>query len=89
VTQRHDFSPLAVLVVEGTYVLGLADLDVRVFLAATHVDTAERRRARGRDHHEPFVDVVLGIEHALIAPQAASADVVIDRDFRIVRRPGR
>jgi uridine kinase len=87
--RRRDFSQLAVLVVEGTYALRLADLDVRVFLAATHAETAERRRLRARDPHEPIVDRVLGIEHALVAPQRARAHVVIDRDFRIVERPAR
>jgi len=85
VTQRHDLAGRAVLVVEGTYVLALPDLDVRVFLAATHEETAARRAARARDAHEPIIDTILGIEHALIAPQAAVADVVVDRDFRIVR----
>lgn len=82
-----DFGPLAALVVEGTYVLQLEGLDVRVFCEATHVETRERRRLRNRDIDAPFVDRVLEIEHALIAPQAALADVVIDRTFRIVRRP--
>ena len=81
--QRHDFAPLAVLVVEGTYVLRLDDLDVRIFLDATHEDTRERRRARNRDIDAPFVEQVLRIEHEIIAPQAALAHVVVDRDFRL------
>lgn len=91
---RFDARPLALagaalLIVEGTYALTLADLDVRVFLSATHADTAARRRARARDVDDPFVDRVLAIEHRIIARQAAVADVVIDRDFRIVGRgPG-
>jgi uridine kinase len=78
--------PLAnadVLVVEGTYVFQLADADVRIFLEATHEDTAERRRLRNRDVDAPIVDQVLAIEHALIAPQVRQADIVIDREFRI------
>jgi len=74
------------LVVEGTYVLTLDDLDVRIFLEATHDDTRERRRARNRDIDAPIVDQVLAIEHAIIARQAERADVLIDRDFTIRRR---
>jgi uridine kinase len=80
--------PLAaavVLIVEGTYVLGLDDLDVRVFLEATHRDTAERRRRRNRDVDAPIVDQVLAIEHGLIAPQSRLAHIVVDRDFAIRR----
>lgn len=83
VTQRHDFGAGGVLLVEGTYVLTLDDLDARIFLAATHADTRERRRARARDLDEPIIDRILDIEHAIIARQRAVADLVIGRDFAI------
>ncbi|MDF1504515.1 hypothetical protein [Roseisolibacter sp. H3M3-2] len=86
-TQRHALAGRSVLIVEGTYALHLDDLDVRVFLEATHLDTAERRAARARDHHEPIIDVILDIEHRIIARQAERAHVVVDREFRVVRRP--
>jgi uridine kinase len=85
VTRVADFSSVAVLIVEGTYVLTLADLDVRIFLEATSDATRERRRQRNRDIDAPIVDQVLAIEHTLIAPQAECADIVIDGEFRIVR----
>jgi uridine kinase len=84
-TRRLDFSNVAVLVVEGTYVLGLDDLDLRIFLDATYDDTRDRRRARARDIDAPFVEQVLAIEHEIIARQAARADLIVDRDFAIAR----
>ena len=102
-TRRLDFAPLAVLVVEGTYVLMLDDgdahvrdahvrdarvLDARIFLEATHDDTAERRRARNRDIDAPFVQDVLRIEHEIIARQAARAHLLLDREFRVRAGPG-
>lgn len=86
VTRRLDFGPLAALIVEGTYALTLDDVDVRVFLAATHEETRERRRVRNRDVDAPIIADILAIEHAIIAPQAARADVLIDRDFALVGR---
>jgi uridine kinase len=91
-TRRLDFAPLAALVVEGTYVLMLDDgdaplIDVRVFLEATHDDTAERRRARNRDIDAPFVQDVLRLEHAIVARQAAVADLIVDRDFLVRSGP--
>lgn len=86
VTQRYDFGALRALVVEGTYVLQLADLDVRIFLDATHDDTRERRRIRNRDLDEPIIDQILAIEHAIIARQAARADILIDKDFTVRSR---
>ena len=82
-TRRLDFAGLAALVVEGTYVLRLPDLDARVFLEATWEDTRERRRMRGRDIIDPVIDRILTVEHRVIAAQAAVADVVIDREFRL------
>ncbi len=87
VTRRHGFGALRALVVEGTYVLRLPDLDARVFLEATHEHTRERRLARARDAADPFVDRVLAIEHRLIREQAAAADVLVAPDYRA--RPAR
>ena len=78
-----DLARMTVLIVEGTFVLGLADLDVRIFLEATYADTLHRRRARARDVDSPFVERVLAIEHEIIAAQASLADVVADRHFHI------
>ncbi len=86
-TRVVDFGAADVLVVEGTYVLMLAELDVRVFLEATHADTRARRVARARDVDSPFVERVVEIEHEIIARHAAVADLVIDRGFT-VRRVG-
>lgn len=80
-TRVVDFGAVDVLIVEGTYVLTLADLDVRVFLEATYADTRARRVARARDVDSPFVERVLEIEHEIIRRQAGGADVVVDREF--------
>ena len=84
-TRRIDFSVADVLIVEGTYVLGFDDDDVRIFFQATSGETSERRRQRNRDIDDPVIDEVLAIEHELIAPQAACADILIDTAFKITR----
>ena len=83
VTRRLDLATASVLIVEGTYVLTLEDSDVRIFLEATHEETAERRRRRNRDVDAPIIDRFLDIEHALIALQARRADILVDRHFGI------
>lgn len=80
-TRSVDFTGVQVLVVEGTYVLELDGLDVRIFLEATYLDTLDRRRARARDVDSPFVEMVLSIEHEIVAQQAPLADVVVDTHF--------
>ncbi|MCC6929881.1 MAG: hypothetical protein IT359_12945 [Gemmatimonadaceae bacterium] len=86
VTQPLALSNAGVLVVEGTYVLGLRDLDVRLFCSATHAETRERRKARARDADDPIIERILDIEHRLIAPQGDTADLVIDARFELHRR---
>ena len=87
-TRLVDFAHARVLVVEGTYVLMLPDLDARVFLESTYEDTRARRlaRARDRDVDSPFDRRVLAIEHEIIRRQGAVADVLIDREFGVRRR---
>lgn len=82
-THTFDFTDTRILVVEGTYALLLEGADIRVFLDATHDDTAANRRARNRDIDTPFVAQVLAIEHRIIAPQVERADIVIDRSYAI------
>lgn len=82
-TQRLDLTQARVLVVEGTYTFLLERIDLRVFHEASWTETAARRASRARDAHEPFVDDVLRIEHAIISPHKAKADVVIGADFVI------
>lgn len=85
-TQTLDFSLTDVLVVEGTYALFLEGTDIRIFLDATHEDSAERRRARNRDIDAPVTATILDIEHHVIAPQVERADIVISRTYEIARR---
>lgn len=85
--ESRTFAGAQVLIVEGTYVLMLDGLDVRVFLEATHADTHERRMARNRDIWEPIIDTILDIEHRLIAPQGDVAHWLIDREFHLRRGP--
>jgi len=84
--QTLDFSVTNVLVVEGTYALFLDGADIRIFLEATHEDSVERRRERNRDIDAPITATILDIEHRLIAPQVARADIVISRTYEIARR---
>ena len=83
-TQVLDFSLAQMLVVEGTYALLLDDTDIRIFLTATWEDTDERRRERNRDIDVPIIATILGMEHEIISRQRARADIIIDRDFRIM-----
>jgi uridine kinase len=79
---------VAVLIVEGTYVSLLRHVDCRVFIARSRLETLEhrQRRARGCEAGDPFIESVLVTEHKIIAGHRALADLVLTRDFDLVRQ---
>ena len=85
-TQRLDFSDARVLIVEGSYILSLPEIDTRVFLRATHGETRERRRERNRDRDDLLIERILEIEHEIIKQQAELADIVVRPDFIIEQK---
>jgi uridine kinase len=74
------------LVVEGTYVSLLRHVDCRVFIALSHVETLEhrRKRDRGKEMHDPFVEGLLATEHKIIAGHRHLADFVVTPDYEVV-----
>lgn len=89
--QVLDFSQTGVLLVEGTYVLGLdqlarpGTLDLRVFLDHTYRETRAQRHARLRDANDldPVIEEILAIEHAHVRDLSAAPDVLIKRDYTL------
>ena len=86
-TERLSLGGVRVLIVEGTYVSLLRHVDSRVFILRSRLDTLDhrRRRNRGREAHDPFVEGVLAMEHKIIAGHRALADFILTRDFDVVR----
>jgi uridine kinase len=86
---RFDNHPLILdkfdcLIVEGTYSFFLKNIDFRVFLDRTYIETKQQRDARGRDSQDPFVEKVLAIEHEIIRPAIALADMVLDKNYKLI-----
>lgn len=74
---------LKVVIAEGTYTSLLENVDTRVFLTRTRLETLEARRRRGREPMDPFFEEVLEIEHKIISKHKERADIIIDRDFQV------
>jgi len=73
-----------VLIVEGTYVLGLDNLDWKLFLARDYIQTRENRQKRSREKWTSFVEEVLKIEHEIITKHRRKADLVINQKFELI-----
>ncbi len=74
---------LKVVIAEGTYTTMLKNVDKKVFINRNRLDTLETRRKRGREKIEPFIEEVLKIEHGIISPQRADADVIITKEYEV------
>ncbi len=72
-----------VVVVEGTYTTLLRNVDTRVFIARNRLETMEARARRAREPADPFIEEVLKIEHSIIAPHRARADVILSADYEV------
>jgi uridine kinase len=78
-----DLTGVQVAVAEGTYTTMLRNVDTRVFIARNRLETLDARLRRGREQFDPFIEQVLEIEHAIIAPHRARAHVVLSREYEV------
>jgi len=69
------------IIVEGTYLMGFAPADVRVFIDRTFAETEADRRKRGRDKMEPFVERVLALEQPFVREHLPLANVIVNKAF--------
>ncbi len=85
-TEHVSLTGIRALIVEGTYVSLLRHVDCRIFITRTHLETIghRRKRNRGGEAADPFIEGVLGIEHKIIAGHRHLADVVLTHDFDVV-----
>lgn len=86
-TEVVPLEGVGVVVVEGTYVSLLRHVDCRIFIARDRHETLDhrKRRNRGSEVADPFVEGVLAVEHKIIAGHRALADYVLTRDFDVIR----
>ena len=63
----------------------LENVHRRVFIDRSRIDTAETRKRRVREAQDDYLEQILEIEHAIIAPQKAKADLIITRDYHVVQ----
>jgi uridine kinase len=83
VEETMDLRGLKVVIAEGTYTTLLDNVDTRIFIARTRLETLSARRRRGREPIDPFIERVLEIEHAIISAHAPRARIVITRDYDV------
>lgn len=73
-----------VVVAEGTYTTGLENVDTRIFIDLTYLETLQSRLERAREAQDEFLEKVLVIEHEIISAQRPKAHLIINKDFQVV-----
>ncbi len=83
--EEIDLSEVKVIIAEGTYTSFLKNIDTKIFIARNRLDTLEHRkkRNRGNEVHDPFIEDILKTEHKIIAGHIFLADFVITKDYNV------
>lgn len=83
--QKVDLDGIKVVIAEGTYTSLLKNVDTKIFINRTRLDTLEHRkkRDRGNEVNDPFVENVLKTEHKIIAGHKQLADFVITKEYDV------
>ncbi len=85
-TEKVDFSPYRVVIVEGTYTTALRNADTRIFINRDINDTRKARKKRAREAQDEFLERVLTIEHRIISAQKKDADIIITKKFDVIKK---
>lgn len=87
VDQKLNLKEIKVIIFEGTYVSLLKQVDCRIFITSTFIDTLpyRQKRNRGNEVHDPFVENILVTEHKIIAGHRYLADFLISKDCEVTQ----
>ena len=84
--EKVNLKGVKVVIAEGTYTSLLKNVDTKIFIARNRLDTLEHRkkRNRGNEVNDPFIEQVLSLEHKIIAGHKQLADIVITKDYAVM-----
>ena len=84
-SETLDLSKMEVLIVEGVYSFLLEEVDYKIFMSRSFKDTYHNRIKRKRESYDPQIELILDIEHKIVAPLIMHSDFIINKDYAIVQ----
>ena len=81
--EKINIKLIRVLILEGTYISLLNNVDLKIFMERTYKETFEDRMKRGRESFDPFIEKVLEIEHNIISKHKKYADILFGSNFNL------
>jgi len=82
--KKLNLAGIKVIIVDGTYSMLLKNVHMRIFIDRTYLDTREIRKYRAREKQDAYLEKILGLEHQIISPQKASAEIIITNDYHVL-----
>lgn len=81
-----DVEQADILIVEGTFISLLKQVNTRIFIARTYLDTRIDRRKRSRYQAEldDFTEGILEHEHEIVAAHKPLADIIISKNYDVI-----
>ncbi len=86
-SQIIDLTGVTVVIAEGTYTSLLKHVDKKVFILRDWLKTLEdrKKRNRGNEVNDPFIEQILATEHKIIASHKQLADFIISDVYEVIK----
>jgi len=81
IQEEQNLGDVKVAIAEGTYTTSLRNVDQKVFIDRTYIDTKEARARRAREKQDDFLEQILKIEHEIISSHKPMADIIVTKDY--------
>ena len=81
-----DFSEVDMLIVDGLYAIKADDIDLRVFIDLTYLETKKKntKDSRGKEVMDEVRWATLAQEHKMVQSLKSLADLIITKDYDVV-----
>jgi uridine kinase len=85
-TQMINLEGVKVIIAEGTYTSLLRNIDTKIFITRNWLLTLEdrKKRNRGDEVANPFIEKILETEHKIIAGHKHLADIIVNDDYEVI-----
>ncbi len=82
-----NFREVDMLIIDGLYAIKLENLDVRVFIDLTYLETKEKhtKDARGKEVMDEARWATLAQEHNMVRALKSNADLLVTKDYKVVK----
>jgi len=82
-----DFSEVDMLIVDGLYAIKTENVDLRIFIDLTYLETKEKhtKDSRGKEVMDEVRWATLAQEHKMVQSLRPSADYIINKEYQVVK----